>query len=461
MSHAPLYELEQWLEKYNNFEKKPQKNMFALETMRFFCERFAQPHTAYKSVHVAGSKGKGSVCAFTACILQKAGYRTGLYASPHVCDIRERIKRPDSFFSDSEYRNNAQSFITQAQQYIAGKPKQMNDPTWFELITLFAFVCFKNIGMDWAVFETGMGGRLDATNVIVPQICALTPIELEHTKYLGTTEQAIAEEKAGIIKENVPVCCARQKPEVRTVFEKKAKQMHAPLLCIEDFIKSIGYKDNGSVRIEFEKTAPFERPISTQLHMCGHVQAENAALAALTVKIALPDVSETVIEQGLAAAVLPARFEVIQVCIQNKTITVVIDGFHTPNSARRTLQTFYERFGCGSHLLFACAADKDSKSIARIIKNSPCAFEHVTVTIPGSVKQSDYAKTLTDFNACFDKQKLYGNKDYKNAVEYALHHAAAHNKVLLAAGSFYLAAEVKKILAEITPCAFDEQKPIQ
>jgi len=230
---------------------------------------------------------------------------------------------------------------------------------------------------------------------------------------------------------------------------------------IEDFIKSIGYKDNGSVRIEFEKTAPFARPISTQLHMCGHVQAENAALAALTVKIALPDVSETVIEQGLAAAVLPARFEVIPACIQNKTITVVIDGFHTPNSARRTLQTFYERFGCGAHLLFACAADKDSESIAHIIKNSPCAFEHVTVTVPGSVKQSDYAKTLTDFNACFDKQKLYGNKDYKNAVEYALHHAAAHNKVLLAAGSFYLAAEVKKILAEITPCAFDEQKPIQ
>ena len=98
--------------------------MFALETMRFFCERFAQPHTAYKSVHVAGSKGKGSVCAFTACILQKAGYRTGLYASPHVCDIRERIKRPDSFFSDSEYLNNAQSFITQAQQYIAANPSK-------------------------------------------------------------------------------------------------------------------------------------------------------------------------------------------------------------------------------------------------------------------------------------------------------------------------------------------------
>lgn len=461
MSHAPLYELEQWLEKYNNFEKKPQKDMFALETMKFLCERFANPCTAYKSIHVAGSKGKGSVCAFSACILQKAGYRTGLYASPHVCDIRERIKRADSFFSDSEYRDNAQKFITQAQQYIAGKPKQMNDPTWFELITLFAFLCFKNTGMDWAVFETGMGGRLDATNVITPAVCALTPIELEHTQYLGTSEQAIAGEKAGIIKENIPVCCARQKSEVRAVFEKKAKQMHAPLLCIEDLVKSIDYKDNGSVRIEFEKTAPFTRPISTQLHMCGNVQAENAALAALTVKTVIPTISETVIEQGLAAAVLPARFEVVSACIQNKTVTVVIDGFHTPNSARRTLQTFYERFGCGSHLLFACAADKDSESMARIIGNSPCAFEHVTVTVPGSVKQANYSKTFADFRPYFNATKLYGNADYKNAIKYAFQHAAAHNKVLLTAGSFYLAAEVKKILSKLTPFTCDEQKPTE
>ena len=477
-----MQRFEQWLEQYRNFEKNPEKDFFRLDTMRYLCERFGNPQNAYKSIHVAGSKGKGSVSVFCASVLEEAGFKTGLYLSPHVADIRERISGPFSFLPETEYEKAVNAFIPAAESFITEAGDEKTKPTWFELMTLFAFFCFRSCGMEWVVFETGLGGRLDATNVLLPCVCAITQIELEHTEYLGTTLQAIAGEKAGIIKQGIPVCIAPQKNEVKNVFEHKAHEMQAPILCIGD-TANINYESgalNGAPRgcddvggnfdsaaeisfsaeklRQFEKAygrhLSFSRPLTAHLKLQGKFQAENAATAAATVKLALPDIDERTIERGLEKAFLPARFETVRLPVQNDTLTIVIDGCHTANSMKGTLETFYAHFGARCHLLFACAADKDVESMARLIKDSPCSFSRIALTVPGSAKRSDYEKTVRAFSSYSESASaavVHADKDFGRAIRQAIDCAAKENKTLLCAGSFYLAGEVKNAIREFNP----------
>ena len=479
-----MQRFEQWLEQYRNFEKNPEKDFFRLDTMHYLCERFGNPQNAYKSIHVAGSKGKGSVSVFCASVLEEAGFKTGLYLSPHVADIRERVSGPFSFLPETEYEKAVDAFIPAAESFIKEAGDEKTKPTWFELMTLFAFFCFRSCGMEWVVFETGLGGRLDATNVLLPCVCAITQIELEHTEYLGTTLQAIAGEKAGIIKQGIPVCIAPQKNEVKNVFEHKAREMQAPILYIGD-AANISYKSgnlsgaprggddaggnfDSAAEISFsaEKLRQFEkaygrhlsfsRPLTAHLKLQGKFQAENAATAAAAVKLALPDIDERIIEQGLEKAFLPARFETVRRPVQNGTLTIVIDGCHTANSTKGTLETFYAHFGARCHLLFACAADKDVESMARLIQDSPCSFSRIALTVPGSAKRSDYEKTVRAFSACFENATavpsvLHADKDFGRTIRQAIDCAAKENKTLLCAGSFYLAGEVKNAIRELNP----------
>ncbi|MGI5172313.1 bifunctional folylpolyglutamate synthase/dihydrofolate synthase [Treponema sp. OMZ 840] len=453
--HTSMRAFSRWLENYLNFEKNPKKDIFKLDTMKFLCAEFGNPQNTYKSIHIAGSKGKGSVSAFCASILEEAGFKTGLYTSPHVEDIRERITAPTHFFTEEEYSNALQAFIPAADLYISSRLNGRKKPTWFELMTLFAFFCFRNCKTQWAVFETGMGGRLDATNVLHPQACAITTIELEHTEYLGSTTEAIAYEKAGIIKPDIPVCIARQSADVKKVFKAKAAKEHTPIFFIEDIVTHIHYiREKSGIEILFAPDAFcalngsvfFSRPIKAHLKLHGAFQTENAALAAAAVKTALPDIDEQTIERGLEKAFLPGRFEIIHTKVRNKALTIVIDGCHTPNSIRGTLETFFADFGPSAHLLFACAEDKDVDSMASIIKDSPCSFSKINLTIPGKAKHSDYDKTLKSFYTRFEKSLLNADKDYTALIHNAFEQAAAENKALLCAGSFYLAGEVKKAI---------------
>ena len=477
-----MQRFERWLEQYRNFEKNPEKDFFRLDTMRYLCERFGNPQNAYKSIHVAGSKGKGSVSVFCASVLEEAGFKTGLYLSPHVADIRERISGPFSFLPEAEYEKAVNAFIPAAESFITEAGDEKTKPTWFELMTLFAFFCFRSCGMEWVVFETGLGGRLDATNVLLPCVCAITQIELEHTEYLGTTLQAVAGEKAGIIKQGIPVCIAPQKNEVKNVFENKAREMQAPILYIGE-AASISYKSgalNGAPRggddvggnfgsaaeisfsaeklRQFEKAygrhLSFSRPLTAHLKLQGKFQAENAATAAAAVKLALPDIDERIIERGLEKAFLPARFETVRLPVQNGALTIVIDGCHTANSTKGTLETFYAHFGARCHLLFACAADKNVESMARLIQDSPCSFSRIALTVPGSAKRSDYEKTVRAFSSYSESASaavVHADKDFGRAIRQAIDCAAKENKTLLCAGSFYLAGEVKNAIREFNP----------
>ncbi|MBQ9238343.1 MAG: hypothetical protein IJ191_03385, partial [Treponema sp.] len=518
------------------FEKLPQKHLFWLDTMQLLCERLGHPENSAPCFHVAGSKGKGSVSTMIACILEEAGYAVGLYTSPHIADFRERVSTPHGFFDDSVYDDAASELMACVSSL--GEDSPTRQVTWFELVTLYAFLCFRRAHVDYAVYEVGMGGRLDATNVVTPRACCITAIEREHTEYLGDTLEKIAAEKAGIIKAGVPVIVAAQKnAAVRDVFEKKATECGSSCIFVDDLTTFLEYSyiernadspdatdadgnltdtdgnhadrmsgrrrerhithsardctfsaastptdsadddraNGGSVgtggtiqtrhgcaaplsngrmfcnvksvdrmwslpamRLSFESPL-FSRRITTTLRLLGEAQARNAVQAALAVKTALPDISERAIERGLSRAALPARFEIVS---QGASLpTVVYDGAHTVNSIESTIKTLKAVFpNAPRHALFACGADKRVDDIAPLFND---AFEQITVTTPGTAKQSDLAGAERAFKNAHVLCECMS--DFEAAVRASFARAQSNGAVLLVVGSFYLVADVKKI----------------
>ncbi len=436
-----------WLENYLDYEHLKKKEEFSLETMQFLVNRFKHPERSFRSIHVAGSKGKGSVSTMLAHILDEAGFRSGLYTSPHLLDFTERISSSRGLFSDAEYGKACDIVVPLVESIIPGSIPGGADPSWFELVTLFAFVTFREAGLPWAVIETGLGGRLDATNVIIPEASVLTPVELEHTEYLGDTIEKIAGEKAGIIKPGVPVFAAPQTPAARSVFERIARTRGSPFFSLDDAIRSV-HASSGeqglAVEIEYNALslgARFSRPLKTTLSLPCAIQAQNAALAAYTAKYLFPEMDEEKIEEGLSRAWLPGRFEIVR-----GHTPIVLDGAHTVRSVTLTLLTFSEIYPGKAHLLFACAADKDVESIAPLFVGH---FERVVVTRPGSKKASDIDRADAAFKKAFaevDGIDYSVNADWERAIASSLREAELKRVPLLVIGSFYLVSEVKRIL---------------
>ncbi|MBR1537206.1 MAG: bifunctional folylpolyglutamate synthase/dihydrofolate synthase [Treponema sp.] len=464
---ASVQKFESWVDSYLNFEKTPKKNIFWLDTMRFFCEKFNFPEKAAPCFHVAGSKGKGSVSMFIASILEEAGFKTGLYTSPHILDFIERISRTNGPFEDEAYDKAVAEIMAGVKAIKKEELPGERPVTWFELVTLFSFLVFRQAKVDYSVFEVGLGGSLDSTNVVSPICSVITPIEKEHTEFLGDTLEKIAFEKGGIIKENTPVVISKQNPSVRRVFEKIAEEKKARAIFLEDYIQDLKcdfYTDENcpkenqaekQFRISFSSKI-FSRPIKAHLKMFGSFQAENAALASLAVKTAIPEISEEIIEKGLSKAKLPARFEIIKNLKGCKNIPfLILDGAHTVNSVRFTLETLdavFSRKDCRAApcnvknftLLFACAADKDAKDIAPLFKNY---FDKIFLTKPGNVKQADLALLQKAFDEAGLSYDL--NEDFEMQIKKSLEYADKNHSILLVTGSFYLIAVVKSLLNKI------------
>jgi len=441
---------QEWLDDYLNFERNPKKEIFWLDTIDYLCKRFDNPQDFAPCVHVAGSKGKGSVSRMISCILDEAGNKVGLYTSPHITDFRERISTPTGFFPEEIYEETVKELMPNIDSIIPENLPAERPLTWFELVTLYAFLCFKNANVDWSVFEVGLGGRLDTTNIIRPKICCITPIELEHTEFLGDTLEKIAAEKAGIIKNCTPVIIAPQQTEsVKRVIKEKAITRHAPFYFVEDLISQSFYSFNErtkKMKIHLESEI-FNRPIETDMILLGRMQAQNAALAAITVKKIMPNLDESIIERGLAKAKLPGRFEIIENIKQYKEIpAVILDGAHTFNSIKLTIDTLNKLYGEKKvNLLFACAADKDVKDIAQLFKYR---FANIFVTKPGDKKQSDLAKEIEAFKNA--DLKFTASSDFKTMIETAFSESAKNGTILLITGSFYLLAEAKEYLSRLS-----------
>ena len=449
---SSLVYFNEWLDSFLNFEKMPKKNIFWLETMKYLCDRFNNPQNSYKSYHIAGSKGKGSVSSYIANILSYSGYKTGLYTSPHILNFSERIGSNSGPFSEEVYEKTVKEIVHLVDSIIPENLPNQRDATWFELVTLFAFLTFKNAECSHCVFETGMGGRLDATNVISPEVTIITPIELEHTEFLGDTLEKIAKEKAGIIKENIPVVSFNQKPEAKVILEEVAKEKNCDIYFLDDFLNSYTYKienEKSVVELNFKKL--FSRPIKTSLNFLGEFQVSNCAIATFACKLVNPEITEEQIELGLSKAFLPGRFEIINKDENKKIPKLILDGAHTKDSLNFTFNTFKSLYNSKANLLFACASDKNMDEMTKLFFEDN--VKSLVLTKPGFEKGSNLpylaecTKKLNEENNNSIDLKIIENP--KDAILKSFELAYQKDEPVLICGSFYLLAEVKALLQNL------------
>lgn len=438
-----------WLSRYINFEKGLKGRNFRLDRMQALAELAGNPQNASIAIHAAGSKGKGSVTAMTAALLEGAGFKTGRYSSPHVHDYRERISLSNGYFPDSVYIQAGEELRKLAEKALKEKaalfdPQHANgeEATFFELLTLLFFLCARSASCTAMAVETGMGGRLDATNILKPAVTIITPIELEHTEYLGSTLAAIAGEKAGIIKQNTALVLAEQENEALSVFRRFASEKQAPLFYVPEQVnitKTSINRNGSSARLEFVDKKLFESPLDIEIPLVGSIQLRNAAAAIIAFRLAVPDAKTSLFQESLSTVRLPGRFERV---LDNPPL--VIDGAHTPKSVQLSSDTFCSLYGTGGLALFACAEDKSPDKMAAILTAS---FSHIVITSTGSFKKSRPDQVYECFkeaagSAC--AVELY--PEPAEAFRHIRETAIKNGLPTLVCGSFYLAAEIYPLL---------------
>ncbi|GAB6391082.1 MAG: bifunctional folylpolyglutamate synthase/dihydrofolate synthase [Treponematales bacterium] len=445
-----------WLSGFINLERGQKVRSFSLDRMKALARLAGNPERRAPAVHVAGSKGKGSVTAMIAAILTEAGYRCARYMSPHVSDPRERLGLGNGFFDEAVYIEAGEKTRAAAERALECRADSASpfaalfppgeEPTYFELLTLFFFFCAAIADCGAMVLETGLGGRLDSTNIVNPEVSVITLIELEHTDILGGTVREIAGEKAGIIKPGKPLVLGEQGGEAREVFTRTARERNAPLCYFPDaaLVENIRVFPEGTAfTLTCKGPRLFDAPLSLSVPLPGEVQARNAGLAALAAKMAFPAVTADAVRRGLAQVALPGRFERV-----SRGPLVIIDGAHTAGSVKSAAETFARLYGSGGILLFGCAVGKDSGAMARSLLPF---FSTAIITAPGTFKASDPGGTHRVFQQVSEELSGGGaaacrvilEPDTRGAIERAAALGRERRLPVLGTGSFYLAGEIR------------------
>lgn len=315
-----------------------------LDNIRELLLRCGNPQQQLKIVHIAGTNGKGSTAAALAAVFHCAGIPAGLYTSPHLHDFSERIRIDTRPIDQSEIVALIEQLRPCADELQA---------TFFEVATAMALLSFCRHGVEWAILETGMGGRLDATNVVAPELCVLTPIGLDHTAYLGPGYADIAAEKAGIIKTSTPVVSATQQTEAQNVIALTARAHAAPLWFQE---KDFRWKENGNGFDFFGSNLQLKR---VQPRLQGEHQFNNLALAAAAFDRLMEQgvsADAQAVQQGLERVVWPGRLEWLP-------RRILVDGAHNPAGAQTLAAYLDDEKISGVHLVFGCKADKQADQV--------------------------------------------------------------------------------------------------
>ncbi|KAB2902604.1 MAG: bifunctional folylpolyglutamate synthase/dihydrofolate synthase [Anaerolineae bacterium] len=385
------------------------------------------PQNAYPIVHITGTKGKGSVGAMITSILQEAGLRVGLFSSPHLQDFRERIKINDLLISEAE----VVELVNRLRPVLAEVP----EITWFGAVAMMAFTYFREMNVDIAIIEAGLGGRYDVTNVIIPALSVITSLSYDHMAVLGHSLSEIAYHKAGIIKPGVPVVSALQTAPALAVIEKTAHENHAPLTLIgrDWHFQPCG----GNLSVECWRAG--DPPQKYQTVLIGQHQAINGTVALATVDILRQQgypVTQNAIRQGLQQVNWPGRFEIIR-----ENPRIILDAAHNADSARWLKRTLAERFSESPRVLvFGAKSDKDIEGM--LVELLPDT-DHFIVTLafdskaeaPGVIadiaRTQGYAGTIEVIPSVSD------------ALVAAQTHAAAG--LVCVTGSLYLVGEVRTL----------------
>ncbi|MFO7750197.1 MAG: folylpolyglutamate synthase/dihydrofolate synthase family protein [Desulfobacteraceae bacterium] len=405
-----------------------------LSTVKGIVERLGVADPGFKTIHIAGTNGKGSTAAYCAGLLRKAGFKTGLYTSPHLVKFNERISIDGEDVSDQDI----------VEAYLAVKEADTGErkATFFEIATAMAFYLFHREEVQWAVLETGMGGRLDATNIAVPEVAVITNLSLEHTDYLGTTIEEIAWEKGGIIKANTPVVTGVDQEPALGVLRNRAHEKSAPLYVYgEKFNKSADPTDG-----TFDYTGIESSWSDIRTELPGRHQMDNAVLALAAVEIAASrsddntpwfSLSQREIQESIRETRWPGRLEYIQ-----DNPLVILDGAHNLEAAKQ-LGAYME----------AILADKKTTLVVGILDDKPhesmleslVPHAHRIIVTRAKIDRSIDPAVLKTAAQAFATGEILIVEDVAAAVKTALETTPESGAVCIA-GSLYVAGEARDIL---------------
>ncbi len=422
-----------WLNGKTNFERTPDRSeatrALKLERMTALASALGDPQLVVPAIHVAGSKGKGSITRMAASVLSAAGQRAGAFTSPHLITPNERITVDREPITDAGFAHAVWK-VAQAEHTLPAEfTARFGTPSYFEAITAAAFEHFARARCDAAVYEVGLGGRLDSTNILQPSVCVLGSIELEHTEILGDTLEAIAAEKAGILKPGIPAFSVPQPPGVLEVFRDYSNRVGAPLAVLGEDIEFEYEMDDRAAIIRVVIGEREFQDVRCPLPGC-HQAANTAAAITACATLLAGNLSKQELENGLAQTPSDGRMEVVAT-----NPTTIIDGAHTPLSVHAAVDAL-PRDHRTLVTIFGCASDKDAAGmLARVAE----ASTHTIFTEAGP-----RAMPAEQLNALY--QEHGGQAQTATDPQAALRIArevAGPDGLILACGSFMLAGAMK------------------
>ena len=391
------------------------------------------PEKKFRSIHVAGTNGKGSVSHMLASVLMQAGYKVGLYTSPHLVDFRERIRINGQMIPEEQVT----SFVEHHRDYM-----QTLQLSFFEMTVGLAFDYFATEKVDVAVVEVGMGGRLDSTNVITPDLCVITNIGFDHTQFLGDTLPKIAAEKAGIIKPHVPVVIGETHSETRPVFEQRAAELPAPIYFADDNyrISPIDKQAHSTDSLTFPLLDFNVTSLNSQFTcpLTGSYQLKNLATLFQALEL-LPTVGYTIAEQhirdGIARVVedtgLHGRWEKMD----EKPLTIC-ETAHNADGVEAMLQKLSEIPYRHLHIIYGCVNDKDFRSILRMLPQARTTYYYSQPSVPRALPVGQLVEAAKELSMSGEAFPQVGN-----AIKVARSAANPQNDLVLVTGSIFLVAD--------------------
>jgi len=440
-----LKDVTDFLAKHTDYEKQlggRTRDTFDLERMGELLNLLVRPDTAYESAHIAGTKGKGSTAAYLAACLQSQGLVTGLFTSPHLERLTQRIEIAGREITEREMVDAFQEVVDAIESLAGGAP----DVTFFELLTLTAMVAFRRAGVQLAVFEVGLGGRLDSTNVITPLVSVITEIGMDHMQQLGDTIREIAAEKAGIIKPGIPVVCGAQDPEAQRVIARTARDMEAPVLEFgrEYSVRGVN-RANG--HLEFTADVVGQRYEKVRLNHPARYMVDNAAHALCALEViatAVPDLlpdgalHRELAMDALSRTSLPGKFEILR-----GQPVIVIDSAHNELSLKAALAT--ARAVAKGRLVgvVGLAKDKDQEACMKRVAEGADAVVFTTYYSTRQSRPEDLLRTYTKFGGKDGSIEEHPEAALEVAIE-----LAGEDGLVLVTGSTYLAGALRQAALE-------------
>ena len=418
-----------------------QKQIFDLRRMEILLEQLGNPHYSPVTIHVAGTKGKGSSAAYCDSVLTTAGFKTGFFSSPHLHSFCERIRRDSEPISQIKFAALVEK-IWPYQKNISSYDS-LGPISLFEFMTAMAFSCFNEDEVEFQTIEVGLGGRLDATNVVSPQAVIITPISLDHMEILGNTLGEIASEKSGIIKSKVPVVIAPQEPEALDVILAKCKELNCPPILIGQDItwtlKSRSPTNQSSIINGRLGNYPVNIPL------IGSHQLENAACAVAALEIMVEkgySITVDDISTGIGMAFWPCRMELLA-----ESPLTMVDGAHNPASMKLLLKSLpkYLDFDQIS-LIVGFSGDKQVPEMVEILSSMDPRVYTTRSRHPRSVSED----TISDLFQRRGLKQVQAVGDVKSAGAIAMQEAKS-NDLILATGSLFIAAELRESILGIEP----------